>query len=178
MGLFCTIAAACTPSHRLVHEGNRYFERCYGADFAVQVAENAKEACWQAWIAHYTKFQPAHRVDYALGRIESLQNGEPMPTLPGLPGMDAGTGAADDVVDAAVVDAAMVDVAVVDDGRDPSAAWLRSPLTAGDGGAVPHGCSQYCNHYVSGCFARCSRSNVDCQASCARARDDCLSGCY
>lgn len=146
----------------MVHEGDKYFERCYGADFAIHVAENAKEACWQAWIAHYTKFQPAHRVDYALGRIEALQNGEPAPALPGL--MDAGLG---DVTDGAVFD----------DGRDPSVVWLRSPPTV-DGGSVPRGCMRYCGAQKEHCEGRCARENVACQASCAREREDCLAGCY
>src|SRR5262245_32189465 len=63
-------AAGCIPSHRIVHEGNRYFEHCYGADFDVRVTPAQNLACWQAWIAHYNRFQPSQRVDYAMRRVE------------------------------------------------------------------------------------------------------------
>jgi hypothetical protein len=158
------VASGCAPSHRLVHEGDRYFERCYGADFDAKVGVSQKEACWQAWITYYTKHQPAHRVDYALGRIESLQNGDPPPALPGLGTSGEAPGAAD----AGPADGA--------DAREPGAQGLAT--MAPDAGPVPNGCLHFCNEYESRCNARCDHGSLACSANCEHERSVCLQGCY
>jgi hypothetical protein len=150
----------------MMHEGDVYFERCYGADFASEFGVQQKEACWQAWVAHYTKHQPAHRVDYALGRIESLQNGERPPELPGLL-----RGALPPQEVARELDAAAAAAS------DTSAALL-SPLMQGDGGVVPNGCAHYCGEFEQQCRARCLSAGRACDEGCERERAVCLNGCH
>lgn len=152
-----SIALGCAPSYRLVHEGDRYFERCYGADFDTAIAREQKEACWQAWLTYYTKQQPAHRVDFALARIEALQNGEPPPTLPGL----------GEAQQPAPRDASV---------NQQNAVLLAT--MAADAGPVPNGCLHFCNEYESGCNARCVHGSLACSANCERERALCLNGCY
>jgi hypothetical protein len=155
----------------MLHEGDTYFERCYGADYAYRVPRDRKEACWQSWIAHYTKHQPAHRVDYALARIEALQNGDPAPVLPGLPRAN---------IDAGAMDASIAEeLEAADAAARPPQGWLLSPvMTQGDGAVVPNGCANYCEGYASTCEARCAPENAPCQVGCKRERAICLGGCY
>jgi hypothetical protein len=155
------LASGCVPSYRLVHEGDRYFERCYGADFDAKVDGTQKEACWQAWITYYTKHQPAHRVDYALARIESLQNGDRFPALPGLvPQPQPAQALAKEAADAGAEVSATV------------------PVSVPDASLVPRGCLHFCNEYESSCNARCDRGSLACSANCERERGLCLRGCY
>jgi hypothetical protein len=157
--------AGCAPSHRLVHEGDRYFERCYGADFDARVDPTKKEACWQAWMTYYTKHQPAHRVDYALGRIESLQNGDPLPTLPGMVHSEQSP------------EALAKEISEADAAASNTGAEVMVTLTP-DAGPVPNGCVHFCNEYESSCNARCNRGSLACSANCERERGLCLNGCY
>lgn len=145
----------------MVHEGDTYFERCYAADFNLRIRPEQREACWQAWVAHYTRHQPAHRVDYALRRIEALQNGEPALLLPGLPASSAGKA-----------------VEIDDAGSLARAQASLSPVMQGDGGPVQNGCLTFCNDYESRCVARCPGNDVACHDGCQRERALCLQGCY
>ncbi len=147
-----------------MHEGDRYFERCYGADFDARISPELAEACWQAWIAHYTKHQPAHRVDYALRRIEALQNGEPPPSLPELPSAGAGNAELASGVDAAV--------AIV------GAPGMSESPVADDAGEVPNGCLRACSDYEARCRADCPDAGGECELGCGREREVCLHGCY
>jgi hypothetical protein len=162
LGAALLACSSCAPSHRLVHQGDRYFERCYGADFDGHITVQQKEACWQAWLTYYTKHQPAHRVDYALGRIESLQNGDPQPTLPG---MTAPRPEVEQELREADASASNV---------SPTALATMTP----DAGPVPNGCLHFCNEYESSCNARCDRGSLSCSANCERERSLCLAGCY
>lgn len=155
--------SSCAPSHRLLHEGDRYFERCYGADFDGKVESPLKEACWQAWITYYTKHQPAHRVDYALARIESLQNGEPLPRLPGFTTQPA---------EALAKEIAEADAAA------SNVSSQELVTMAPDAGPVPDGCLHFCNEYESDCNARCDHGSLACSSNCERERGLCLRGCY
>jgi hypothetical protein len=163
IGLLASLG--CAPSYRLVHEGDRYFERCYGADFNAAISPHQKEACWQAWLTYYTKHQPAHRVDYAMGRIEALQSGEPAPELPGM--VHAGHSGKELRADL--------------DQADASAAHAR-PLEMAtmmpDAGPIPNGCLHFCNEYESACNGRCDRGSLACSSNCERERSLCLNGCY
>lgn len=150
----------------MVHDGDTYFERCYGADFNAGITQPQREACWQAWIAHYTKHQPAHRVDYALRRIESLQNGEPPPELPGLVAGAIGPARVEAELDA-------VDAAV-----NNTSSTLLAATTEGDGGSIPNGCLAYCNEYEGACNARCQGASPACFVGCERERTICMKGCY
>jgi hypothetical protein len=150
------LGAACIPSHRLVHDGDRYFEQCYGADFDPDLSKRQKEACWQAWIAHYTRHQPPQRVDYALRRVEAFQSGEPPLALPGLtPGTPAPM---DDRQLASLVHYAASD--------------------ATDGGQVPNGCLEACAAYEARCVTDCPEDNVSCRHGCTREQAICLGGCH
>jgi len=144
----------------MVHDGDVYFERCYGADFDARYPQAQKEACWQAWLAHYTKHQPAHRVDYALRRIEALQNGEPAPELPGL---GNGTLSRSEVV-------------AEPGGLDTN--LLTSPNAGSDGGAIANGCVHFCTEYQAACNARCQGTGPACFAGCDHERAICLKGCH
>ncbi len=148
-----------------MHEGDRYFERCYGADFDARVEPSQKEACWQAWITYYTRHQPAHRVDYALARIESLQNGEVMPNLPGL----AGGGEQPRQVEQELAQA---------DAAASNVSSQELVTIVPDAGPVPNGCLHFCNEYESSCNARCDRGSLTCSANCEHERGVCLRGCY
>ena len=161
----------------MVHEGDTYFERCYGADFDVRVPQEKKELCWQAWLAHYTKHQPAHRVDYALGRIEALSSGEPPPFLPGLVRGALRPDQIRSELDAAVA------------ASSNTSSMLLAPISAADASAVPRGCAHFCSEYERRCNADCpaaveargsareQRSDT-CMAGCERERAICLNGCY
>lgn len=151
----------------MVHDGDTYFERCYGADFDERYPQAQKEACWQAWLAHYTKHQPAHRVDYALRRIEALQNGEPAPELPGLV---SGALSHNQVV----AELREVDAAVSNTGSG----LLASTDAQADGGGIPNGCLHFCNEYEAACSARCQGTSPACFVGCERERDICLHGCH
>ena len=149
----------------MVHDGDKYFEHCYGADFDPRVAQDQKELCWQAWIAHYTKHQPSHRIDYALSRVEALQNGEPPPALPGLV-----RGALTPAEVRSELDAAAA-------AASNTSAALLSPTSA-DGGNVPNGCMHFCDQYDARCRARCTGLGPKCPDTCERERAVCLNGCY
>jgi hypothetical protein len=149
----------------MVHEGDRYFERCYGADFDGRVARTQKEACWQAWLTYYTKHQPAHRVDYAMGRIEALQSGDPLPRLPGL------------VPSSQSEEEIAEELAEVDAAAGNESSLLLATMSA-DAGVVLNGCLHFCNEYESTCNERCERGSLACSALCERERSLCLNGCY
>lgn len=154
----------------MVHDGDTYFERCYAADFDPRLSEAKKEGCWQAWLSFYTRHQPAHRVDYALRRIEALQNGEPSPELPG----SVVTAVAEAPWPASATDGAIA----------PADAPLTVPALSttstmeGDGGAVLRGCQQYCRQYESACNARCHEGTLTCWHGCEAEKTICLRGCY
>jgi len=164
--LLSTIALGCIPSHRLVHEGDVYFERCYGADFDHRIAQSQRESCWQAWIAHYTKHQPAHRVDYALRRVEALQNGEPPPELPGM------------VTGALGEKQVEAELQAVEQVANNNTSSLLAATADGDGGVVPNGCLHFCNEYEGACNARCQGASHACFVGCERERAICLRGCH
>jgi hypothetical protein len=158
------LSAGCIPSFRIVHEGDRYFEHCYGADFDRRVTPAQNEACWQAWLAHYTRYQPAHRVDYAMRRMEALQAGEPALKLPGL------TRNAHPEVEPE--HQALLETAQT--GAPPKLA-----MKTGDAGApaIPNGCTDTCNAYEARCIAECP-GEVACRHGCTRERAICLGGCH
>jgi hypothetical protein len=165
--VFSALTPACIPSHRMVHDGDVYFERCYGADYDARYPAGQKEACWQAWLAHYTKHQPAHRVDYALRRIEALQNGEPAPELPGLGngGLTQGQ--------------LVAEVQDIDAGVSNNGSALLAPRTeVADGGGIPNGCLHYCDEYEAACSSRCQGTSPACFSGCERERAICLHACH
>lgn len=143
-----------------MHQGNRYFEHCYGADFDRRVTPAQREACWTAWLAHYTRHQPAHRIDYAMQRVEALQAGEPALSLPGLPQPGTSTGA-------------------------PQAAQAAQPAPGlgiatmeANAPSIPNGCLEACNAYEGHCLRACDTSSVRCRQGCTRERAICLGSCY
>jgi hypothetical protein len=156
----------CIPSHRIVYEGDRYFEHCYGADFDRRVTPEQREACWEAWLAHYTRYQPAHRIDYAMRRTEALQAGEPPLGLPGLPGQP-------DAVPVDSAEAALLKTAQL--GVQPN---LPDAPERGDGGDIPNGCVSACDRYEARCQSECEVISVACRHGCTRERAICLGGCY
>lgn len=156
----------CIPSHRIVYEGDRYFEHCYGADFDPRVTPEQREACWEAWLAHYTRYQPAHRIDYAMRRTESLQAGEAPLALPGLPGQTSQVPVGDE-------HAALLKTAQL--GVQPS---LPGGDEAADAGEIPHGCLAACDRYEARCLSECETVSVACRRGCTRERAICLGGCY
>lgn len=157
------MALGCAPSHRMVHEGNVYFERCYGADFDPKVRPELREACWSAWLAHYTRHQPSHRVDYALRRIESIQTGESTLELPGLRG-----GQSKPPVDPTMRD--------VPHGRPPFAAVQAAPDAGPD--EARHGCAEVCDSLETQCVAACPPDLFACRDLCVRENQICRKGCY
>jgi hypothetical protein len=163
----CIMASGCAPSHRMVHDGNLYFEHCYAADFDAHVTPADREACWNAWLAHYTRHQAAHRIDYAMRRVEAIQTGEQTLSLPGLPG-----GQADAPTDPKA--AALIRPGATEVGQALSATLQPD----GDAGEVPQGCSEACRGFEDQCAARCPPAAGACKPLCARERAICLEGCY
>lgn len=149
-----------------MHQGDRYFEHCYGADFDRRVTPAQNEACWQAWIAHYTRHQPPHRVDYAMRRVEALQAGEPALRLPGL--QQAGVAVDVDPSQQAMLENAQQANQPKPEGSDNNAAKV----------SVPTGCLDACNAYEGDCLDDCESNNVNCRHDCTRERAICLGGCY
>lgn len=150
----------------MVHEGDKHFEHCYAADFRSDVRPEEREACWQAWVIHYTRQQPSHRVDYAMLRIEALQNGDPPPVLPGLV---QGPRTSDEVAS---------ELAEVDASASNTEPSLMSAFIDMDAGPVPNGCLTYCSTYESRCAARCPGRSVECRTGCERERAVCLRACH
>jgi hypothetical protein len=158
-------AAGCIPSHRIVHDGDRYFEHCYGADFDRRVTSGQNEACWQAWLAHYSRYQPAHRVDYAMRRIEALQGGETELKLPGL--------SREPPVQADPAQQELLQNA--QSGAPPKLAAIDSDASTP---AVPNGCLDTCAGYEAHCVSECPGDETACRHRCIRERAICLGGCH
>jgi len=75
----------------MVHQSNAYFERCHSADYDPTVQANIRQACWAAWLEHYTGGQPPERLEYARRRLRALEEGITVPPLPGLPSSALGS---------------------------------------------------------------------------------------
>jgi hypothetical protein len=150
----------------MVHDGNVYFEHCYGAEFNEQVTPMEREACWNAWLADYTRHQAAHRIDYAMRRVEAIQGGDGTLKLPGATG-----GQNTAPTDPTVTDHMSVRSARV-------GAEVATVLHAGDAGGVPHGCSAVCQAYGQRCKDVCPADSPDCLLLCTREEAICSNGCY
>jgi hypothetical protein len=149
----------------MVHDGNVYFEDCYGSDFNPDVTDAQREQCWNAWLAFYTRHQPAHRIDYAMRRVEALQAGEP-PL--GLPGITPGT----------PLEPAGDDALVTLEGpRAGAEAATRLDQHASPTG-VPHGCQATCSAAETQCLDKCPPEVLACRDLCMRDRAICMNGCY
>lgn len=149
-----------------MHEGNRYFEYCYAADFDPRVAPAENEGCWQAWLAHYNRFQPAQRIDYAMRRVEALQAGEPPLRLPGIQGSSP----------ANQVAASPEALQSAQAGTQPKADISAQAKAAQ--APIPNGCLDACNAYEGRCVQECAPNGVQCRHDCTRERAICLGGCY
>ena len=80
--LAATLALACGASPRMVHQSAYYFERCHAADLDGERTVAERQACWAAWLRHWSSAQPAVRVRYAERRLAALSRGEAMAPLP------------------------------------------------------------------------------------------------
>lgn len=76
------LLVACGASPRMVHQSAYYFERCHAADLDEQRSVDERQACWAAWLRHWSSAQPAVRVRYAERRVAALSRGEAMAPLP------------------------------------------------------------------------------------------------
>jgi hypothetical protein len=167
LGIAVLVASlGCAPSHRMVHDGNVYFEDCYGGDFNPQVTDARREQCWNAWLAFYTRHQPAHRIDYAMRRVEALQSGEP-PL--GLPGITPGT-----PLEAEDESGGLVTVEGPRAGAEAATLLDRHAVAEG----VPHGCQAACAGNETQCLEKCPPDVLACRDICMRDRAICLHGCY
>jgi hypothetical protein len=148
----------------MVHDGNVYFEHCYGSDFEPKVADSDREACWNAWLAHYTRHQAAHRIDYAMRRVESLQSAEPGLALPGIPNPGAPETIPPDPEG---------DITLMGPRAGAEAATVLE-----NSAEIPHGCTAACGALEQACDARCPADASTCHKGCATERATCLGGCY
>ncbi len=148
----------------MVHTGNFYFEHCYGAEFNPEVSPGEREACWMAWLANYTRHQPAHRVDYAMRRVEAIQAGDQTLLLPGVPGG----------MSAPPVDPSLPQTA----SAYPARVGANVATTEGDAGAPGHGCSESCVGLEGECSLSCPPDTPSCHALCKRDAEICRRGCY
>jgi hypothetical protein len=152
----------------MVHDGNVYFEHCYGADFEPNVSDSDREACWNAWLAHYTRHQPAHRIDYAMRRVEALQAAEPGMSLPGI----QNHGISEPVPPSA-------DGNVTLEGPKAGAETANVLETSSaDNAEIPHGCAAACTVLEQACEKRCPADTAGCHEGCVTERTTCLGGCY
>jgi hypothetical protein len=152
----------------MVHEGNVYFEHCYGAEFNDRVTPMEREACWSAWLADYTRHQPAHRIDYAMRRIEAIQAGDQTLKLPGVAGGLTSAPSEPGVVTARpTLRAPRV-------GAEVATTVSRDA----DAGAVGHGCQAACQSYEQSCLSTCPPVTSDCRLLCVREKAICREGCY
>jgi hypothetical protein len=151
----------------MVHTGNVYFERCYGAEFDDKVSPEEREACWNAWLADYTRHQPAHRIDYAMRRLEGIQAGDGTLRLPGI---SAGPTSAP--TDPTIDERMKLRTARV--GADVATLERRES----DAGGIPHGCDSVCREYAQRCQQQCPPEAPDCSALCIRDGAICSQGCY
>jgi hypothetical protein len=155
----------------MLHEGNVYFEHCYGADFDPKVRPEQREACWQAWLADYTRHQPAHRIDYAMRRVEGVQAGELTLRLPGLPG-----GQSEAPTDPVV--ARLVATRGAKAGAEVET-LLEPPNDRRGHDHEANGCSETCASYQQQCEVACPTSDQPgCRSVCEREHQICLNGCY
>ena len=76
------LLASCGASTRMVHQSAYYFERCHAADLDGQRTVDERQACWAAWLRHWSGAQPPVRVRYAEQRLAALSRGEAMAPLP------------------------------------------------------------------------------------------------
>jgi hypothetical protein len=160
------MAWACAPSLRMVHDGNVYFEHCYGAEFNGEVTPMEREACWNAWLADYTRHQPAHRIDYAMRRVESIQAGEQTLKLPGFAG-----GQNLPPTDPKVSEHMSLRSARV-------GAEVATTTVLGHDAGVPHGCNTVCQDFAQRCEGECPPDSPDCRLLCVREGAICANGCY
>jgi hypothetical protein len=149
----------------MLHEGNVYFEQCYAADFDLRRTPTQRESCWTAWLAHYTKHQAAHRVDYAMRRVESLQAGEPSPGLPELQGPNQ---------DAPIIGGEGAEITRT---GPRAGAEMATTMTAGDE-TIANGCEPTCTASYATCAASCPKESEGCPDFCEREKTICLAGCY
>jgi len=158
---------ACAPSHRMVYDGNVYFERCYGAEFNEKVSPADREACWTAWLADYTRHQPAHRIDYAMRRVEAIQAGDQTLRLPSIPGGRSSP----------PTDPSFNEQMSLRSPRVGAEVATTAPVDP-DGGIVPHGCHAACREYEQSCQRGCPAEAPDCKLLCVREEAICNQGCY
>ncbi len=151
----------------MVHQGNGYFENCYAADYNPKLQESQREACWNAWLAHYTRHQPAHRIDYALRRVEALEAGEPALGMPGLNEPEQ------QVAPTATSPATLVTLQGPRAGAEAATQLDPSAETS-----VAHGCAGMCEAYQNRCMTRCQESLGACAKGCEHEKAICLGGCY
>ncbi len=151
----------------MVHEGNGYFENCYAADFNPKVDQTQREACWNAWLAHYTRHQSAHRIDYAMRRVEALQAGEPSLQLPGLPQVGGQLPS---------VTSSGSELVTLQGPRAGAEAATR--LQASASSSVAHGCTGLCDAYQARCLTSCTERVGACVEGCEREKSICRGACY
>jgi hypothetical protein len=146
------VGQGCMPSHRMVHQGNAFFEHCYGADNNSEVSDADRESCWGAWLAHYTREQAGERVDYAMRRVEALQMGGNLgfETPESYPAEDPVT----------------------------SKNSLQAFATSDPDRVIPHGCSATCQQLRARCQGPCPDDSDPCIESCKADERTCLGGCY
>ncbi len=140
----------CGPSLRSVHEGARYFERCYAADLDPAFSAEAKLACWERWLSYYARSQPPERVTYARLRQVAIAQGEELPPLDTLHSER------------------------VDDSSPPEAPKeaLHEVNVAMKGPCAPT-----CRQALLRCAQRCSRRDDSCLRTCRSRAAQCLGAC-
>jgi hypothetical protein len=160
----------------MVHDGNVYFERCYGAEFDARISPRQREACWSAWLAHYTRHQPAERIDYAMRRVEAIQAGDQTLKLPGFAGGETPAPADPSQVRVDMRRARVGSEVPTVEARGSAREQNTDEQHPADG--VPNGCGAVCGETGSHCEAGCPADSSDCRRLCVREKEICLRGCY
>ncbi len=64
--------AGCGASFQVAYEADARFEHCYALDETPGVAQIRRIGCWREWVERYRNQQTQDRVQYALGRVQTL----------------------------------------------------------------------------------------------------------
>jgi hypothetical protein len=150
----------------MVHQSQVYFERCHAGDYDPRVANDDREACWAAWIDHYSDDQPPERVAYAQQRMGELEEGIAVEPLPGVEPSARLTYTSSFLSSA---------VSTVEPAPESEPAVDAPPRQAP---SAQGACAPVCAPRWDRCAANCGAADAPCERACAAEHRTCMRGCY
>lgn len=180
VGCVAILCVGCGPSLRRVQESHVYFERCYAADFDARIPLSEKNACWSAWLEHYTSGQPPERATYARERMYAIEHGESVPRLPGMPDAVVSSRVAPVISGSVEVSEQVVPPSNVDE-EEMARPRLRerrerqAPLPRTSNAICA---ARACEGAWRTCTERCPRDGEACHTACEVEIRACARGCF